>query len=119
MTAAVSAFLFQTVIGSVGGVELLYPILEQVHLPVRKRAESTTTAAGDHLKAAAEPPAFAEGGNPSPYRPPLKESPTAPLDVAWWFDGMCMLCMQCIARERERERISKILCHWSSLSIID
>ena len=73
--------LFQTVIGSVGGVELLYPILEQVHLPLRKRAESN----GDELKSAEVKP-DGEGETPSP--PPKKESPITTPDVAWWFDGM-------------------------------
>ena len=70
-------------IGSVGGVELLYPILEQVHLPLRKRAESND----DELKVADVKPA-GEGEIPSPSPPPKKESPITSLDVAWWFDGM-------------------------------
>ena len=39
----------QAVIGSVGGVELLYPILEQVYLPIRKRVEPNV-ANGDQEK---------------------------------------------------------------------
>ena len=72
-------------IGSVGGVELLYPILEQVHLPVRKRTESKNVT-GNHLEAAASKPSN-EDESPSLSPPPQKESPTN-LEVGWWFDGM-------------------------------
>ena len=68
-----------------GGVELLYPILEQVHLPIRKRVEPNV-ADGNQGKV---DKVKSEGGEKedklSP--PPIKESPTSTLDVAWWFDG--------------------------------
>ena len=60
-----------------GGVELLYPILEQVHLPIRKKTNEKT--------AAVRAPNEDESAVPSP--PPVKESPSAALDVTWWFDG--------------------------------
>lgn len=72
-------------IGSVGGVELLYPILEQVHLPIKKRV----VASGNQEELdKAKPEEEGEQGSLSP--PPVKESPTGTLDVAWWFDGEYM-----------------------------
>ena len=77
-------FFPQAVIGSVGGVELLYPILEQVHLPIRKRVEPNV-ANGNQGKL---DKAKTEGGEQDNLSPsPIKESPTNTLDVAWWFDG--------------------------------
>lgn len=69
-----------------GGVELLYPILEQVHLPIRKRVEPSVADGnqGKENKAKSEG-GGGEGDKLSP--PPIKESPTSTLDVAWWFDG--------------------------------
>ena len=65
-----------------GGVELLYPILEQVHLPIRKRAESLDATSEKSKLASSE-----EDQCPLTSPPPMKESPTSTLDVAWWFDG--------------------------------
>lgn len=69
-------------IGSVGGVELLYPILEQVHLPIRKRVVAIGNQ--EELNKAKS---AGEGDQESLPPPPIKESPTNMLDVAWWFDG--------------------------------
>lgn len=82
-------------IGSVGGVELLYPILEQVHLPLRKRAESKAITSGDQLKVAEVKPA-GEGEIPFPSPPPEKESPLTIPDVAWWFDGTYTYSMKAL-----------------------
>ena len=72
-------------IGSVGGVELLYPILEQVHLPVRKRAEPKIT--NGNQEELEKPKSETEGEQDNLSPPPVKESPTTTLDVTWWFDG--------------------------------
>ena len=75
----------QAVIGSVGGVELLYPILEQVYLPIRKRVEPNIANGDQEKLGKANKTEGVKQDNLSPS--PIKESPTNMLDVAWWFDG--------------------------------
>ena len=66
-------------LSSLGGVELLFPILEQVNLPVKKRQ---CREAGKR-KVSGE----GEGGGERKTSKAHSPSPVAELPSVWWFDG--------------------------------